>query len=288
MQEKFKAFLTLGVVVLFLFPFPLCAVSDENPFTVRMNSRYLPESDVNAMSGEVEIAESEFEIEYEFKAFEQLPVTLSLKQTHIDINENLPVTLPSRLEGRQFGFSTKFPIPYVDLEHYFMGVDIFPSLYTDDWDWENSAFRIPFRAYVIYKPKEEFILVGGVSVRIDYDEEVLPVIGLIYKPNDRLSFNLASDDPNITYKINDTTSVFMEFGFRFDEYEVTRNGIKGVVLKYKEASSGVGVKYGVYQNLEASLSVGGVVSRRIRFRDDVGKVEPDSVVYGRGKLEYKF
>lgn len=265
-----------------------CTADDDFPVTVTFDTRHIYETDVSIMDGEVEINESKFSLEYDYKMFEELPVTLSLDITHTDINESVAVDLPSSLEGRRLGFSTKLPVPFIDREDLFLGIDIYPSMYNDDGDWDDSAFRIPFRTYLIYKQSEEFILVGGASVRIDYDNSVLPILGLIYKPNDRLSFNLASDDPNITYKIDDQTTVFMEFDYSLDEYEITRGPDKGVILKYRDVSTGFGAKYEVAESLEASLSAGGVFGRRLQYEDDAGKVEPDAGVYARAKLLVKF
>ena len=69
------------------------------------------------------------------------------------------------------------------------------------------------KTYLIYKPSEEFILVGGLSIRPDYDQTVLPLLGVIYKPNDRLSFNRASDDPNISYVLDERATAFVEFDY---------------------------------------------------------------------------
>lgn len=287
-MKKTVALLMVALLTTWGFVTLVFAEGEEGPVTIKADSRYLAKSDVNAMAGEIQIAESSLDLSYAFKMFEQLPVTLSLGLKHTDINEDLPLELPSRMEGRSFTFSTKFPLPFNDSDQYFIGLDVSPSLYTDDWKWESSAFRVPFRTYLIYKNSESLIFVAGASVRIDYDNTVLPIIGVIYKPNDQLSFNLASDDPNISYKLNDHTTAFAEFGYVLDEYEVTRSGQKGVVLKYRETSTGLGVKYAVGNHLQASLSAGGVFGRRLEYRDSVGKADLDSTPYVRGKMQMNF
>lgn len=288
MNVSARAKFWIGLVAVFyLFPLSVSA-GEEKSFTITADSRVIAESDVNAMAGDIAIAESGFGIEHEYKIGGALPLGLSFDYKHTDINENLPVNLPSHLEGRSFGIGTKFPMPFCASDSHFMGIDVFPSWYTDDWTWTDSAFRMPFRIYGIYKKSDAFIVVAGASIRVDYDESVLPILGIIYKPNDRLSFNLASDDPNVTYQWNEHWSVFGELDFVRDEYEVTRGGQKGVVLKYRETSGGVGLRYHHDKLLQASLSVGSVMGRRLQYRDDIGKVEPDAGVYARAKLRVLF
>lgn len=250
MKKGFILLTVFSVATLCFFNDSLVLADEEEklPLRVKMDSRYLSESDVASQFGNIQITESKLEVEYDLKAFGQLPLTFSLEGKHIDIDEDLAQELPSHLEGRSLGLSVKFPVPFIDTEHYYLGLDVMPSLYTDKAQWESSAFRVPFRTYLIYKQSDQLIWVAGVTVRIDYDDEVMPLIGVIYKPTDRLSFNLASTDPYIEYKLTEQTAAFWEFGYVMDEYEVNRDGQKGVVLKYREASTGLGLRHKISQN----------------------------------------
>ncbi len=284
----FPVFLVEAALI--LCPWSARAADDDDQIkhNIQIKSRHIFDSDVKAMSGEIDIIETELKYDLDFKIEGELPVTLSLDFNHIDLNENIPVNLPSHLEGRSFWFSTKFPMPFMDSEHYFMGVDIIPTLNTDSWKWRSGAFRLPFRIYGIYKESDSFILVAGVSVCPEYDTVVLPLLGLIYKPNDRLSFNLASSDPNISYKLTETTTLLWEFDYTLEEYEVTRSGTKGVVLKYREYSTGVGLQYKPCDYFRVVVSVGGVFNRRLDYRDGAGKVDPDAGLYTGGQINIKF
>lgn len=244
-----------------------------------LQSRHIYSSDIEATDEDIDITSTKFDLTYKFKVAGELPVEVSLDVGHKDINADTAVDLPSRLESRRLGFSTKFPAPFMQDERFFAGLDIFPTLNTDDWGWEPGAFRVPFRGYLIFKESDDFILVGGVSVRPEYEREVLPVVGLIYRPNDRLAFNLASDDPNISYKLTDATLLRWEFQYAFDEYEVTRGAQEGVVLRYQEISSGFGVEQQFNEYLKGILSLGGVFNRKLEYKDDAGKVAPDAGFY---------
>ncbi len=262
---------------------------EDDPTTrASIKSRHIFESEIDNTSNEIEVNESQFDFSKEFKAGE-LPVTFGLTVKEIDINENAgAASLPSRLVGKEILLGTKFPAPFLDSDHYFVGVDVIPSMHTDDWDFKSSAFRIPFRTYLIYKQSDEFILVLGATIRPQFDTVATPIIGVIYKPNDRLTFNLASSEPNITYKLNEQLMALAEFGFSMDEYEVTRNGQDGVVFKYNESSFGGGFKYDLTKNIEAMLTAGGVFGRYIEYRDKVDKTIPETGLYTNFKLSAKF
>ena len=252
-----------------------------------LKSRYIFNSDPSAGSGHLSVNESRFDFSKDFK-IRELPLTVGFTYRETGINENLDANLPSRLVAEEFQLGTRFPLPFMDSEHYFVGVDIFPSMYTDSGDFTSSAFRIPFRTYLIYKKDENFILVLGVKIRPEFDSVAIPVIGLIYKPNDRLTFNLASSDPSITYKIDDKLTALVELNENIDEYEVTRNGQEGVVFKFNESSVGGGFKYAFTKNIEAQWTTGGVFGRYMEYRDKVDKTVPDAGIYTSFKLSAKF
>lgn len=274
-----------------LFLFFFVAISQSavaREWVTKVDNSFLGESHVKNMTGHVQMNESSLRLQYDTKFREQLPVSLSLNFKHLNIDESLPVQLPAHLEGRSLGLGVKFPMPFVERDDLFMGFDIYPSLYTDDWDWEGGAFRLPFRTYFIYKPDDNFIFVAGAWIRVDYDSPIVPIIGLIYKPNDRLSFNLASEDPHIAYRINEQWTIFTEFRFLIDEYEVTRGQNQHVVLKYSESRAGIGCRFQPNHNFEIAFSAGGVGGRRLDYEDDNGKVVPKATEYVRLKVGLKF
>ncbi len=260
----------------------------EPQVTAGIHSRHIYPGDIKATDGDIAITSADFDLTYKFKVARELPVDISFDVGHKDINADTPVDLPSHLESRRLELATKFPAPFIQDDRFFMGFDIFPTLNTDDWDWRSGAFRIPFRGYLIFKESDDFILIGGVSVRPEYDKEILPVIGVIYRPNDRLSFNFASDDPNISYKLNDATLLRWEMDYAWEEYEVTRGAQEGVVLQYQEISSGFGIEHKFNETFKGTVSAGGVFNRRLEYKDEVGKVAPDTGFYASARLTAVF
>lgn len=283
-----KLFLILPLCLALLAPSAGWAEEEGPQVVAGIQSRHIYPSDIEATDDDIDITSTKFDLTYKFKAAGELPVDISLDVGHKDINADTSVDLPSRLESRRLGFSTKFPAPFIADDRFFIGMDILPTLNTDNWDWESGAFRIPFRGYLIFKESDDFILVGGVTVRPEYEREVIPVIGLIYRPNDRLSFNFASDDPNISYKFNDVTLLRWELQYVFDEYEVTRGAQEGVVLQYQEISSGFGIEHQFNETFKGAVSAGGVFNRQLEYKDDAGKVAPEAGFYTSARLTASF
>ena len=265
------------------------AWADDAATKVKLESRYIPESDVNKQAGQLSISETTFDLSHEFKLDNGMPVTVSFFDRHTDLNSDVGVFLPAYLEGRSLGLGTKFPAPFTQSDNYFIGVDVFAAMYTEGWSKNStSAFRMPFRTYLIYKRDENFIVIAGLSIKPNYDTVVLPIVGFIYKPNDEWTFNIASENPNITYKVSDKTRLLWEGDIINDEYEVTRNGENGRVLFYRELSTGVGVEHDFTSSLSGLVSIGTVFSRQLKYEDDNGKIIPDAGMYVKARITGKF
>lgn len=279
----------VAVAALIIFGPVLGAGTEDKDDCVRHNFdsyfRYVPSRAAESQSGKIEIMEADSEYSYEFKAFEKLPVKLSLDNKYIGIENTTPVELPAHLSGLTTDIETTFP--FFSQTNTYIRVGVSPSFYDATWDFEASSFRIPSRAYLIYKPSETWTYIAGVAVYPDFENEVYPVLGFIYKPNDKLTFNIVPKRPNISYILNEKITLFAEGGNSFGEYEVDKDNLKNVVLRYKEMHLGAGLKYKFNKATQASLSAGGMFNRSLKYRDSLGKVNLKDSCYAEFRLEVR-
>lgn len=249
--------------------------------------RYIPSSDVKTTSGKVEFIETGNTYDYGFKAFDKLPVKLSLDAKYISIENTLAsVELPAHLIGLATGAETT--LPFFGFHKTYLRLGVTPAFYTDDGEFESSAFRIPSYYFLIYRPNERWTFLYGIAVYPDFEDELLPILGFIYKPNDRLTFNIVPRRPNITYALNKRLSWYTEGAFAINsEYEVKRDNSENVVLSYKETHLGSGLKFKLNKYIQASLIGGGMFRRRLKYRDNQGKVDIKDGFYTEFRIEIK-
>jgi hypothetical protein len=246
--------------------------------------RYMPSRGVDAQSGKVTIIDSATEYSYEFRAFGKFPVELSLNNQYIGIENTTAIELPAHLVGLTAGVETT--LPFFRFDETYLRLGIYPSFFGDDWDFPASSFRIPSRAYLIYMPNPRWTFIGGVTVYPEFENEVLPILGFMYKPNERLTFNIIPKRPNISYLLNDKITLFAEGGSSLNsEFEVDKDDLKNVVLRYKETHLGAGIKYKLNKFIQGSLSAGGVFNRYVKYRDGQGKVDIKDGLYSDFRLE---
>lgn len=249
--------------------------------------RYMPSRSVDAMSGKIEIIESSAEYSYEFKAFDKLPVKLSIDNNYIGIEDSLDtLELPAHLVSLTTDIETT--LPFFHFNKTYLRIGISPSFYGDDWDFKASAFRIPSRYFLIYQPDHQWTFLCGVAVYPEFEYNILPILGFIYKPNDKLVFNIIPERPNITYLLSDRFSLFAEGGSSLNkEFEVTRDNLKNIVLKYREIHLGGGIKFKLNHYIQASVSAGGMFNRYLEYKDSQGKVNMKNGLYTEFRIEIR-
>jgi hypothetical protein len=259
--------------------------AEEEKLPLEANSyiRYMPTRRVDAMPGKIGIIESANECSYELKAFGKLPVELSFETGYISIDNSSGVKLPSHLTSLIAGIQATFP--FFTLDKTYFRVGLYPSYRAENWNARTSAFRMPVHTFLIYQPDEKLTFVAGVGTYPDYETKVIPILGLIYKPNEKLIFNLIPDNPSINYTLNDKITLFVEGGIMSDEYEVDKDGLKNVILQYNAYRGGAGISYKFNKYIESSVSVGSVFNRMFKYRDSLGKVNVDSGMYSEFRLD---
>jgi hypothetical protein len=245
--------------------------------------RYMPGRGVHAVSGDVEMVQSVSECNREVTLFDALPVRFSLEIQYTSIDTTTAVELPSHLTGIAAGIEATFPFFEFDKSYLRLGVS--PSFYSDDWDLSPSSFRIPERAFLIYQPDGKWTYIAGIAVYPDFENVFLPILGFIYTPHDRLTFNFTPRDPHVSYTLTKRMTLFAEAGRPVNsEFEVTKGAMKNTVLVYNETRLGAGCKYAFNKYIQGALSAGGVFNRSLKYRDDAGKVAIKNGVYSEFKI----
>jgi len=247
--------------------------------------RYLPSRSFKAQPGKIAIVESDFEYSYTHTFFDKLSVEFSLNSGYIGLGASGTgeVPLPSRLTALGAGIETT--LPFFNLEKTYWRVQLMPSYNTDDWSARASAFRMPVHTFIIYQPNAVWTFVGGVAVYNDFQERVFPILGFIYKPNDRLTFNIVPDDPHIAYALNDYVTVFAGGGITSSEFEVRKDSLRDVVMRYSNTHVGAGVTFKLNKHIEASVSSGYLFNRCLKYGDSRGKFNIKNDVYSEARIE---
>jgi len=262
---------------------------EEQAVTHELDSyvRYAPTRSLSGQPGKISVIKAASEYSFAFKAFGQLPIEVGIISEDIDINTSdaVPVSLPSHLTELVFG--AEATLPFFTLDKTYIRLGIRPAFYSSNWNFKANSFNFGSHALVIYQASEKLTLVVGVSASPGFENPITPFAGLIYKPNDKLTFDLVPSRPVISYKINDRVTVFGEGGFSRGEFKVTKDEVKGAALRYNEIHFAGGVKASVNKYIDTYLSCGRMFNHYLKYRDSLGKVDIKNNTYSEFRVEMK-
>ena len=248
--------------------------------------KYIPSRKQEAGPGKVAITEAGSEQSYELKAFGKLPINISINTQYIGINGSTDIDLPTYLTTA--GVDIETTLPFFDVNKTYLCLGVNPSFNADTWNFSIHAFHVPMRTYLIYQLKKTLTLIGGAAIYPGFETRLFPIAGFIYKPNDKLTFNITTQESNIVYQLNDKTALFFEAdAYLNEEFTTTRVDAKDVVLEYREISFGSGIRYEFNRSIEASLSVGDVINRVIKYKNTSDVVNIDDGLYTEFKVAIK-
>jgi len=254
---------------------------------IDMYGRYFPTVDAQSRSGEIGIVESRAQYVNKIKLFDKLPLKFIVSDRYMGIENSTSVYLPAHLFGVSAGIEATFP--FFNMDNSYFRVGVYPSFYGDKYDFDSSSFRIPSNFMAIFIPNDRWTFVVGVAVTPDFETEAFPILGFIYTPNDKLSFNLLPLRPNVSYKINDNLTTFIEGGFSGLEFEVDKPEQENAVLRYKEMHLGAGITYKFNKYIQATFAGGGVFDRVIKYKNvNLGKVSVENGAYSELRVNINF
>ncbi len=272
----------LIIAVLFCFYAGNSVYALENEsVTVKSAMTYYPARSIEGQSGRMELRKTDISTACEFRLENKLPLKFSLQAGHVDIREGSLIDIPSHLEKYRFDIETTFPFPAIERNDLYLRLGITPSFYSDDWDFESSAFRIPFRTAAIYKYDETLTFIAGARLGFDLEKEVVPFLGAIYEPGQTWTFELIPPRPRILYRVSDKLKFYLEAEYFADEYEVSRQSRKGLVLRSKGLDCGLGLAVELSPDSAVTLSAGKALNHYLEYADGNGKISLDDGWYLR-------
>lgn len=243
--------------------------------------RYMPRQGVSENKGTVGITEVASEYIYDFKAFGELPLEVGVGAQYTGIDNSTNFSLPRRLTEVSTGVEATLPF-FFDKTYLRLGA--VPSFFSDNWSFNSIAFKMLGKAYFIYKPSDKLIFIGGVASFPGFYSTIAPIAGVIYKPDDKWSFNLVPPRPNIDYALTKKLNVFAEYSLTSNEYKVTKDDERNITLQYQEQHAGMGLNYRFNKYIESSVSMGQIFKRNFQYRDSLGKLKIQSGLYSEFKV----
>jgi hypothetical protein len=206
------------------------------------------------------------------------------------LNRPAGFDLPPRLHDVAIDFSHFRRVT----NDWFVNVAIAPGFYADDHSFDSDdACRINGRAVAVYDPTPEVKWVIGATYVHGGWAKVVPVAGLIYEPNDDVSYELVFPRPRAAWRLPTSPApgcdeywfyVLGEFANSIWAFE--QNDGTDDMLAYRDFRIILGLERKIIGGLSHRIEVGYVFDREIKLASDGDEVDMDDSFLLRAGVVY--
>ena len=170
-----------------------------------------------------------------------------------------------------------------------------PGFYTED-DFDSASFDVPIigGSVIVLQPDRLYLFVGATAAFLRGNLPVLPIAGVIWKPNDQWSVFGMLPEPRITY--SPTQAIDLWIGgqlvggsFRTDRDDsIQPRRLSGAQVDYSEYRAGMGLEVHCGDSVSLIASGGYAFRRNFDFERADREFKTDPAPYVRVALKAEF
>lgn len=257
-----------------------------------LDGSYVWGSDIKTRDnyGEQDAIQSEFEYAHRFHLSGNLYLRTGVSYYRFDFGQTL-APLPLHLQSLSLPISVEYMVGN-DVGAFF---SIQPGFFFEN-DIGISSFDIPItagRVFVLQKDKL-FFFIGATSAFLRTDYPVLPLAGIVWRPNKQWTLNFVPPDPRIIYSPNDKWAFYgggqiTGWSFRTDRHDGNfPQKLNGAAVDYTEYRGGAGFSYSPTDQISFDVTGGWVFERNFNFGRAEKKYSADGAPYVRLSMKAEF
>jgi hypothetical protein len=179
-------------------------------------------------------------------------------------------------------------------DNWIANIAVAPGYYTDDHSFDSDdALRINGRAVAVYDPSPEWKGVLGATYVHGGWAKIVPVVGVVYEPNDDVKYELVFPRPRVAWRLPNSPVpgrdefwfyVLGEFGnsiWAFEQSDGTPD-----MLASRDWRAIIGLERKIIGGLSHRVELGYVFNREIKLASDGTEIDLDDSVLLRVGLVY--
>lgn len=254
--------------------FPSSGKDDHKSWRASVDETWLPSSAIRGGAGGVAIFDTKIGLSRAFPAADGWSLNTGAGYSLKNIDAPASARLPDKLHT----LSLRLGANYKYSKDTTFGVMAVPGLHSDfKGGVSSSDVRVPLAFIMRYRYSDRLTFLGGIGLNTGYlKTRVLPVFGVVYKPDERWTIALGAPRMAVSYRL-DTASLYLASEFSGTEYRVGEASVGSKTIRYRDSRAVAGVNFTLSEGLSLDVGAGYSASRRFTFFDSD---RPDVAVKG--------
>jgi hypothetical protein len=253
---------------------------------------YVFESDLknDGNFGEQDVWQNQFEYSHRFLLTGNLYLRAGLAYERFDFGKT-DAPVPDHLQS----LAGVVGIDYMHGDDVGAFIQFRPGFYTEN-DFDSASFDVPTTLGRIFVLREDqlYLFLGARAALLSGRYPVIPLAGLIYRPNSTWTFDMVVPEPRVIYSPTKSFSVFVGGEFVGGSFRTDHDGtilprkLDGAQIDYTDYRAGAGVIFSPCKAVMIDVAGGYAIERSIDFNRAGEDFKTDPAPYFRVSVKAEF
>ena len=245
----------------------MAPVPDEQsrrPWEAAVDGVWLPRSDSSDAGGRVGMSEAKVKMARSFQVTGRLSLTPEITYSELQVSAPFAARLPESLQTVSLGLRGDYRwSPKLSYSLLFA-----PGLAGDFRQIGADDLRVRLGFSARYNASDRLTLLGGLIYQEGYRSlPVFPIIGALYRPNERWTISFAAPRPGVSYARSRDLRLHLGAEFFGGEYQLHEARLGAQVIRYRDFRALGGAEFTVFKQLKGDFAAGYAFARRFTFYD---------------------
>jgi len=235
-----------------------------HPWNASADLTWLPGSDIKGTGGKLGMQEFESRFGRSCLISPKLSIATDFAYSLKSIDAPASARLPESLHTLSVGLTGNYQVK----ENLGLTLLVRPSLNGDFKSIGTEDIRTQIGMLGMYHSSQKLTFLAGL-IYLQGNEAipVLPVVGVIYRPNEQWTFSTVAPRPSIKFSPNRTSSYYIGGEFSGTEYRLHDDSLDAEEIRYRDLRALAGAEFLLFSALKLDLAGGYAFDRKFVFYD---------------------
>lgn len=232
------------------------------PWEFSAEGAWWPKSDSSDAGGQVGLGEFRMKLGRAVKIDRQLRLTPELSYAQVEVSAPAAARLPGSL------YSTTLGLRLDHQRDREFGYSLFlaPGIAGDYRAIGSDDVRVRLGVIGRFSTTQRLTLLAGLIYSQGYHSlPVLPIVGLVYRPDERWTISIAAPRPGVSYALTPELKLALNGEYHGTEYQLHQESLGARVIRYRDFRVTGGAEWNLADRVTGEIAAGYAFARKFIF-----------------------